>query len=65
MKRIIPLKNYIILFFITFLTVTLLIYFTSIYNKKKDYDKNNNIRMSFLKVMQEEDEFQMESVLCI
>lgn len=55
MKRIIPLKNYIILFLITFLTVTLLIYFTSIYNKKKDYDKNNNIRMSFLKVMQEED----------
>lgn len=55
MKRNIPLKNYIILLLIIFLTIVLLVYLTNIYNKKRDYDESKNIRMSFLKIMQEDD----------
>jgi len=55
MKRNIPLKNYIVLLLIIFLTIVLLVYLTNVYNKKRDYDESKNIRMSFLKIMQEDD----------
>lgn len=49
--RKVPLKNYIILLFISVITVLVVFYLRNLYLDKKGYENNNNATMSFLKVL--------------
>lgn len=53
--RKIPLKNYIILFFICIITIALTIYLRNLYLNKKQYENNSNSRMGFLQTIKEEE----------
>ena len=53
--RKVPLKNYIILSIIFIITIGLLFYFINIYNLKKEYLNSTNVRLAFLKEINESD----------
>lgn len=52
-KRIIPIKNYIILGFVVVATMLLLFYLVSSYQKRKAYESSMNTRMNFLSEVKE------------
>lgn len=54
MKKI-PLKNYLVLIFISIITILLIIYLVNIYNSKKEYENSTNDRMNFIKEITTED----------
>lgn len=47
-NRKIPIKNYIIMLFITIVTILLVFYLVSWYNASKEYYQNNSIMTSYL-----------------
>ena len=53
--KTIPFKNYVILSVIFIVTLGLLFYFINIYNLKEEYLSSTNVRLAFLKEINESD----------
>lgn len=53
--RKIPTKNYFILFFITIISILIVMYLVNLYKSREDYNDNVNHRMSFLREIYADD----------
>lgn len=53
--RKIPTKNYLILFFITIISILIVVYLVNVYKSKQDYNNDVNHRMSFLREIYADD----------
>lgn len=53
--RKIPMKNYIMLFFVTIFSILIVAYLVNLYHSKQDYNNDVNHRMSFLKEIYADD----------